>query len=159
MGIRTSLATLKRYSSVYGWQARLAEIEIEGRRREREQNVESVIAMHARHTQLARAMQGAGGTALQRLMGSDIRLTGLKPADIARLIDLGLRAERHALGASTDRREIGVDVWNDVVLSVVDLFREINDEPDATTRARLFARRLDDLVSQRLDALKQHERE
>lgn len=95
-------------------------------------------------------MQGAAGSALQRLLANDARLAGLKPSDIARLIDLGLRAERSAVGVASDRRDIAIDVCNDVVIIIVRLFLDINEEPDARTRARLFARRLDRIIDERL---------
>lgn len=149
-GINVSLATLKRYSTQFNWQARLNELDAEARKQQREQDVADTMAMHDRHAQLGRAMQGAAGSALQRLLASDARLSGLKPTEIARLIDLGLRAERSAVGVASDRREIATDAWNDVVSTVVRLFLDINEEPDPRTRARLFARRLDRTIDQRL---------
>lgn len=149
-GISISLSTLKRYSIQFNWQARLNDLDAEARKQQREQDVADTMAMHDRHAQLGRAMQGAAGSALQRLLANDARLSGLKPTEIARLIDLGLRAERSAVGVSSDRREIGVSVWNDVVATVVQLFLEVNDEPEPRTRARLFARRIDRAVQQRL---------
>lgn len=149
-GVDVSLATLKRYSAKFRWQERLAELDADARKRRRDQDVGDTLAMHERHAQLGRAMQGAAGSALQRLLANDSRLAGLKPSEIARLIDLGLRAERSAVGVSSDRREIAVDAWNDVVVSVSRLFLDVNDEPDLVTRARLFARRLDRIVDERL---------
>lgn len=149
-GISISLATLKRYSIQFNWQARLNEVDAEARKRQREEDVADTMAMHDRHAQLGRAMQGAGGSALQRLFANDARLSGLKPSEIARLIDVGLRAETSAVAVASDRREIAMDVWNDVVITVVRLFLDINDEPDSRTRARLFARRLDRTIDQRL---------
>jgi hypothetical protein len=149
-GVSVSLSTLKRYSRQCDWQARLTELESEARTQQRKQDVADMMAMHDRHAQLGRAMQGAAGSALQRLLANDSRLSGLKPSDIARLIDLGLRAERSAVGVASDRRDIAVDVWNDVVITVVPLFLDINEEPDPRTRARLFARRLDRIVDEHL---------
>jgi len=149
-GISLSLATLKRYSSAHRWQERVTELDADARRGQREKSVESAMAMHDRHAQLGRAMQGAAGTALQRLLASDARLSGIKPTEIARLIDLGLRAERSAVAVASDRREIAMDVWNDVVITVVGTFLDINDESDARLRARLFARRIDRIIDQRL---------
>jgi hypothetical protein len=155
-GIHTSIGTLKRLSVRFDWQARLAELDAEARNRQREQDVAGTMAMHDRHAQLGRAMQGAAGSALQRLLANDARLSGLKPSDIARLIELGLRAERSAVGVASDRRDIALEVCNDVVIIIARLFLEINEEPDARTRARLFARRLDRVIDERLA---QYERE
>ena len=145
-----SLATIKRYSVQFNWRQRLAELDGEARKRQREQDVAETMAMHDRHAQLGRAMQGAAGSALQRLLANGARLSGLKAAEIARLIDLGLRAERSAVGVSSDRREIATEIWNDVVTTAVRLFLDINDEPDPHTRARLVLRRLDRIIDQRL---------
>ncbi len=150
MGVRVSVATLKRYSARYGWQERIAALDAEAAQQHTQRSVEDLLAMNERHAQLGRAMQGAGGSALQRLLANDSRLAGLKPADIVRLVDLGLKAERRAVGASSDRREIATETWNDVLFSVAPLFTEINQQPDAGIRARLFARRLDRLVEVRL---------
>jgi hypothetical protein len=152
-----SLPTLKRYSSRYGWRQRLAELAVEVSQRGRAQTVEAIVSMNERHTELARAMQGAGSAALQRLLANDGRLTGLRPGDIARLIELGLRSERYAVGASADRSDIALETWSDVVVSVVKLFQEVNQEPDARTRARRFARGIDALVSGRLPSVRRRE--
>jgi len=153
-GVKISVPTLKRYSREYAWQQRIAETAKVAREHARQRSVESVLAMQDRHSQLARAMQGAGGTALQRLLANDSRLSGLKAGDIARLIDLGFRSERHAVGVATDRRDIAVEICNDLVVDLVAVFMEINDEPEARVRARLFARSVDRLVTERLEALK-----
>ena len=149
-----SLPTIKRYSATFEWRNKVAEVASAARARNKATATASVIAMQERHTQLARAMQGAGGSALQRLLANDTRLAGLKPGDIARLIDLGLKSERYALGATTDRREIAIEICNDLVVDLVAVFRDLNDEPEARMRARLFARNVDRLVTDRLEALK-----
>ncbi len=150
MGVSISLATIKRHSKKYRWQERIADLDAEVRQQQSQCGVEDVLAMNERHTQLARALQGAGGSALQRLLASETRLGDLKAADIARLVELGLRAERRAVGASSDRREIATEIWNDVVISVMQIFTEINQEPDPDVRSQRFALRIDRLVDARL---------
>ena len=150
MGVRTSLATLKRYSKEYGWQEHIRNQDTEARQQQNQRGVEDVLDMNERHTQVARALQGAGVSALQRLLADDSRLGNLKASDITRLVDLGIKAERKAVGASSDRREIALETWNDVVTSVVKLFTEINEEPDPDSRAARFALRIDRLVDERL---------
>ena len=150
MGVPISEATLKRYSARFKWQERIATLDAQARRQQDQRAVEGMLTMYERHTQLARALQGAAGTALQSLLTNDSRLTNLKPADIARLVDLGLRAERNAVGASSDRREITIEIWNDVVSSIVQVFAEVNQEPDPEVRAQRFALRVDRLVDARL---------
>jgi len=156
-GIEISVASLKRYSKQYRWRMQIVELEKSGRQQAAKTAGESILAMQERHTQLARAMQGAGGSALQRLLGSDTRLAVLKPSDITRLIDLGLKSERHALGAATDRREMAIEIFNDLVVDLVAVFKDVNDEPEPRLRARLFARNVDRLVTNRLGELKRKE--
>ena len=101
MGVRISKSTLKRYSKKYRWQERIADLDTEARQQQNQRAVEGVLAMYKRHTQLGRAMQGAGGSALQQLLADAARLRGMKPGDITRLVESGLRAERSAVGASS----------------------------------------------------------
>lgn len=153
-GVRVSLVTLKRYSAKYRWQAEIAALNSVAREGERSAVVAELKAMNDRHGQLARALQGAGGSALQRLLASDARLTNLKPSDIARLIELGLKAERQALAEAADHHQIAVNVWNAVVGEVVQLFTAVNPEPDPDIRTRRFARSVDRLIDERLGELK-----
>ena len=150
MGVRISVATLKRYSKEYGWQEHIAKLDAEARQQQNQRGIKDVLAMNERHTQLARALQGAGGSALQQLLADAARLGGMKASDIVRFVDSGLRAERSAVGASSDRRDIIKETWNDVVTSVVQVFTEINEEPDPDIRAARFALRFDRLVEERL---------
>ena len=150
MGVSISPATLKRYSKKYGWQKRIRNLDDEARQQQNQRGVEDVLDMNDRHTQVARALQGAGVSALQRLLADDSRLGNLKASDITRLVDLGIKAERKAVGASSDRREITLETWNDVTTGVVQLYREINEEPDPDIRAARFALRFNRLVDERL---------
>jgi len=113
--------------------------------------------MLERHAQVARAVQGAGGSALQKLMSSDRRLAEMRPTEIARLLDLGLRAERAASGETADRRDIAVSIWNVLTSEIVQLFKEINEDPDPDARARRFARAVDRIVDEHLDHLTREE--
>jgi hypothetical protein len=150
LGVPISLATLKRWSARFNWRGQITEQSAEARKELRRRNKEQLIGMEERHSQLARALQGAGGTALQKLLGNDMRLAGLKAADIARLLELGLKSERQVLGESTDRRDVFLEVWNGVTLAVVPIFQEVNEEADPQVRARLFAHAVDRLVDRHL---------
>ncbi len=153
VGMPISLPTLKRYSARFGWQARIAALDAAASERMRERAADELLAMVERHAGLARAAQSAGGSALQALLADGNRLANLKPADIARLLDLGLRAERDATGAAVTRREIALEAWNTVTVEVVWIFTDVNREPDPTSRARLFARALDATVTGQLEAV------
>ena len=158
LGATVSLATLKRYSVRFDWQNRLAQLAAESSERRRERGVEQMSQVNERHLQLARALLGAGGTALQRLLGSEVRLASLKPNDIARLLDLGLRSERQTMMLEVDRRQIGIAIWNDVLTDVVELYRTANDVEDPLERASRFADGLDALAQDRLDSLEKEGR-
>lgn len=79
----------------------------------------------------------------------------MRPGEIARLLELGLRAERSAVAESTDRRDIAVAIWNSVTTEMVSLFGQVNEEEDTEARARLFARGVDRIADQHLEALEQ----
>jgi len=153
LGVDISLVTLKRYSKRFRWRQRVAELDAEVAQRQRERGLEHILAMYDRHAQLARAMQGAGGSALKKLMSSEARLAEMRAAEIARLLELGLKAERHALGESSDRREMALTTWNAVTTEMVKLFSEVNVEPDPEARARLFAHGVDRIVDRHLTEL------
>jgi hypothetical protein len=153
LGVQISLPTLKRYSVQFNWQGQIADLDAETHQRQRQRHIEDFLAMYERHAQLARAMQGAGGSALQKLMSSEARLADMRAPEIARLLELGLKAERHAVGESTDRREIGLATWNAVTTEMVELFDQVNTEPDAEARARQFAHGVDRIVDRYLAEL------
>ncbi len=153
LGVRIGLATLKRYSARFDWQRSIAGLEAEAVHKQRERTLGDLLAMKERHAQLGRAMQGAGGSALRRLMNNEPRLAKMKAVDIARLVEVGLKAERSAVGESTDRREIGLATWNAVTTEMVELFNEVNTEPDTEARARLFAHGVDRVVDRHLAEL------
>jgi len=153
LGVHMSLVTLKRYSTRFRWQGRVAELDAEAAQRQRERGIEHILAMYDRHAQLARAVQGAGGSTLKKLMNSETRLAEMRAAEIARLLELGLKAERHAFGESSDRRETALATWNVVTTEMVKLFDEVNVEPDPEARARLFAHGVDRIVDGHLTEL------
>ncbi len=95
-----SLSTLKLYSSRGGWQQRIAGLDAEAGERRRESSVDAAVAMAERHAQLDRALQGAGGDALSRLLQDDARLSQMKYPEIARLLELGMRAAATAAPAA-----------------------------------------------------------
>ena len=150
LGVGTSLSTLKRYSSSFDWPRRVAEIEERAARRREGGHVKVALGLHERQAQIARALQGAGGAALQQLISDQARIRDLKPADIARLLELGMRAEREAAIGSTDRRRLAVAMANLVTEEVVALFERINSITDEGSRARAFAAGLDAVVDEHL---------
>jgi len=152
LGVRTSLSTLKRYSSKFDWPRRVAEFEAQATRRREGGHLKTALAIHDRQSQLARALQGAGGAALQQLIADAARIRDMKPADIARILELGMRAEREAAIGSTDRRHLAVSMANLVTEEVVALFERVNTITDEGSRARAFASGLDAIVDEHLRA-------
>ncbi len=150
--VKVSLSTLKRYSAAYGWPARVAEIEAQAARRREGGQVATALALHQRQAQIARALQGAGGAALQQLLNDQSRLRDLKPADITRLLDLGMRTEREAAGAVADRKRLAIAMADLLTQEVVALFERINIINDQNSRARAFAEGLDDIVDEHFRA-------
>jgi hypothetical protein len=147
LGVPISIATLKRYSSRGGWLQRATDLDAEAARRQDERGVNAVLSMLDRHAGMARALQGAATTALQDLLTNRARLSTMAPADIARLLDLGLREERRALGESTERHDIAVSLANLVTSQLVKLFVDLNSESDQAIRAELFASGIDTVIS------------
>jgi len=152
LGIHFSLSTLKRYSSRDRWAERVMELDARAARRLDGGNLRTKLALHDRQAQRARALQGAGGAALQQLITDTARIREMKPADIARLLELGMRAEREASHQSGDRRRLALAMANLVTEEVVALFERVNTVTDEGSRARAFADGLDALVDEHLKA-------
>jgi len=142
LGIKTSLSTLKRYSAKFDWPRRVAEVEAQAALRREGGHLKTALAIHDRQSQIARALQGAGGAALQQLIADAPRLREMKPADITRLLDLGMRTERDAAIGSTERRRLALAMANLITQEVVALFERINSirrrqpSPGVRVRAR-----------------------
>ncbi|MCC6266806.1 MAG: hypothetical protein IT300_04495 [Dehalococcoidia bacterium] len=152
LGIKTSLSTLKRYSAKFDWPRRVAEVEAQAALRREGGHLKTALAIHDRQSQIARALQGAGGAALQQLIADAPRLREMKPADITRLLDLGMRTERDAAIGSTERRRLALAMANLITQEVVALFERINSITDEGSRARAFASGLDAIVDEHLRA-------
>lgn len=152
LGVKISLSTLKRYSSKFDWPRRIAEFEAQAARRREGGHLQAALAIHDRQSQLARALQGAGGAALQQLIADAGRIREMKPSDITRLLELGMRAEREASIGSADRRRLALAMANLMTEEVVALFERINSITDEGSRARAFASGLDAIVDEHLRA-------
>ena len=146
-GVRISLATLKRYSTRFRWVNRTAELDAEVSSTRRGSHLGEVLAMRERHAQIARAMQAAGGNALQQLMSDPDRLQELDATAITRLLDSGLKAEREAVSDAVGRREAALQLANLITGELVEALRDANEEPDAERRLRLLAEAVDRIVS------------
>lgn len=128
----------------------MAGLEEQAAQRRQGGHLSQSLALFDRQAQLGRALQGAGGAALQQLISDNGRLRNLKAVEIARLLELGMRAERDASGGSTDRRRLALAMVNLVTQEVVWLFERINPLVEEGSRARAFATGLDELLDEHL---------
>ncbi len=145
-----SLSTLKLYSSSGGWQQRIAQLDAEVAERKNESSMRAIMEMDERHAQLDRALQGAGGSALRRLLQDDERLSAMRPAEIVRLLELGMRDERRAVGDSAVREDVQIGIWNTVTKEIIPAFLELNELPDPEQRARRFIEAFDRIITEHL---------
>lgn len=156
-GVPISLSTLKRYSTQFHWSERLAEAGARAAAQQDQHAVDDMAAILARHRDFARAMTGAGGEGLSRLLKDPQRLAAMKPTEIVNLLLAGMRLELEATSASVDRKDVALSFANLVTTKVVELYQEIASEPDPELRAQQFAVGLDALVDQHLISLEEAE--
>src|SRR5262249_10366631 len=84
-------ATLRKWKSHNGWEARCRAWDAECHRQEDERRLDAIRSMDDYHAKTARVLIGAGLRALQRF-GDD-----LTPGQAARFVDIGTRLERATL--------------------------------------------------------------
>jgi hypothetical protein len=146
LGLRVSTSTLRRYSTDYRWQARIAELDAQAA----DEEVGAVRAVQAMNRRQAAAGAALLDLGVQALTALDARTVDARSA--ARLIEAGARVERLAMGEATTRTEITVSVYSKLVVEVVGLFASINELPDAAERRRRFALGLDGIVDRYIEA-------
>lgn len=95
-----SRSTLERWSSAFHWQDRLVDLERAAHERDRRAHVEALHDMNERHKKEGLALQQK---ALERIAA--MPADGLKPGDAIRALIEGVRLERLAAGAPTERIE------------------------------------------------------
>jgi len=152
VGIDVSLGTLKRDSTESAWQARAKSA---WRTQQAEQIPElhrAVRAAELRCSRIAGTLLDVGGRALQEILDDEDRISALHPAFIARFLDLGVRVDRQTAETVQSLHDLTVDIWNDVLLSVVRIFLEINVDPIPESRAASFGELLDALATDRIRA-------
>jgi hypothetical protein len=143
LGLKVSAKTLKRWSSDFGWQARLAEMDEKTRQKTEDKVVEPVVEMNLRHVTLAKALGGLASAALMDLRG---RLVEVSAGETARMLEVSQKMERLAVGEVTDRTEIQVSILNVLLTAISDLFLEVNLLPDPQQRIDRFAVGVDEAV-------------
>lgn len=94
------LSTIAPWSQQYQWVARVAAWDRDHARQLAAAQLQDVVRMNKRHADTAQALVGKAVQAL-----AAIEVSKLRPADIARFIEIGARIERLARGEVTERAE------------------------------------------------------
>ncbi len=149
LGLRVSRGTLDRYSSDYGWQARLADFE-EERAAVEGSPAGVVVKMNERQAQLGRAAQELARKAFNSI-GKQADAIG--PHEAIRLAKDGQHIERLAMGEATSRHEIAVSVYNELVESIAILFEDASRLDDRDAMRRRFAVGVDALIAAHMEGL------
>ena len=132
LGLKTSLQSLKRYSSAFGWQARVVEIDSKVQMEQDADTAHKVAQLNERHAGMGRAMQTLGVFELQRARerlqrqiqeGKESDIMGVK--DIVTLVMEGAKLERLAMGQPTERRELTITLWNVFAVQVSHVLKEV----------------------------------
>lgn len=149
-----SLRTLKGWSTQFEWVKDAEAFDARRSAQNTEVLLQDTFDIDRRHGQVGRALQQLALLGLNkaapeqggvRVLGSDVR-----PGDIARLAEAGVRIERLAAGLATERTEVLVQVWNAITVQVVELFLTVNGIVDENARAVRFAEGIDRIVDDQL---------
>lgn len=146
-GIDVGIATLKRWSTRYDWQTRLADLDDQADLALDASNIRARVEMLERQSGLGRALQGLGGSALHKLMGSPARVDEIGPREITSLIETGARLEAGTSAEARNRRDIAIQMANRLLVALVSLFDDLNTSANTEERRRRFAVGLDDILS------------
>jgi hypothetical protein len=128
--------TVSEYAVRFRWTERVAELDRQAEAASSDGVLGSVLEANARHVSLARALQGVALTGIRNVTANDPRLEDESIASLSRTADIGIKAERLALGQATDRREVAVTVINEITVAIVALFVAIEDYEPAERRRR-----------------------
>ena len=137
----TTLNTLKRYSSDFGWQQRVLELDARQQEARNQDHMQAIQTMNDRQSNIGRAMQGLGAQGLRGLQANLLNVN-----EVVSLSREGARMERLAMGEATSRSEVATQVVNRVVIAIVELFNQVNDISDNDERRRQFALGADQIV-------------
>ena len=101
---------LARWSAEHSWRERATLYDMHLDSLALELTEKNIRAMHARHARSARLLQRFAGTEIGKLAAKAEERThdpvdDAKPADVARIMDTGIKLERLASGEATERTE------------------------------------------------------
>lgn len=149
IGQKISLNTLKRYSSDYGWQKRVLEMNTSLKEQKEKKALEQVEEMDNRH---ARFAQGLFRIALAGMKGMQAQIEqsggtlNLSVDEILRAFRTSQTGERLARGQATSRVEIWIDVVQTVVQEFGLIFMAVNEIKDKDQRQQEFIRLSDEMI-------------
>jgi hypothetical protein len=137
-GMEISVRTLARYSKAGGWQARVRLDDARAAALPGESLVEAMRRIRDRHASIARGLQAAGSESLRRYVADEQRLGQARPAEIARLLDVGTRLERATFAPAHTVESTIAEIMSALVDYVPALFRQVNGLTDPNERAYRF---------------------
>lgn len=146
LGLDISLNTLKTYSSNYGWGERLEIMPAPSN--EGDALMEFASSMAERQSELGRTMQYLASERLKTVDPNDLGVN-----EIVRLMDIGVRIERLAMGEAIERVEIFTNTIQPIIIEMCNLFTTINAIPDEEQRLRQFATGADEIINHRASLL------
>jgi hypothetical protein len=152
VGAKLSLTTVKRYSTRYGWTARLPQVESEALAA-RDLAAPVVEQMNARQAHIGEAISGLAMDAITAAHKAGRgAVSEIHPRDAARMAEIGVRIERLARGEVTSRAEMIRTVYGRMLVEVWELFASVNDLEDAYERRRRYALGVDALAERYVSA-------
>lgn len=148
-GLKTSISTLKNYSTEFNWQQRLSQAQSVAQSQQITKDAEAINHMNERQAQLGRALQGISGNGLTQLQ-YDMQQQNiiLGSRDIVALADVGVKLERLARGEATTRQDVMSQVLRPVIINMVNLFQTVNKIDDPRERVREFGVGADYILEQ-----------
>lgn len=155
-GVKTTVKTIERYSSRFGWVAAAAAFDEERTERAQVEVMAEAVVSDQRLQQEALAFRQVGLSALNKVReaiasdDSDLALHTLATA-APRLWKEGFTAHRLLSGQATERHEISVQLWQNILVVTRGIFIEHSEwaqstiEKDPTQVRAVFATFLDRL--------------
>ena len=148
-----SVKTLKRWSSDFKWQSRIAIVDATARDAEDKESAAKIARMNERQAGLGRSLQLIAQSGIKHFTDKctdpatkTLKGIPLPIQDITRLVDAGVKVERLASGEVTSRHEIVKDTVNAIVLKIGILFNEVNLIEDPEERSRVFSQKGDAII-------------
>jgi hypothetical protein len=152
-----ALSTLTKWSSDFGWQARVIQLDAFARKRAADNMERRRAAQLERQAVIGHAMQNIGAQGLEVLQKDRQRISDLGVGDLVQLVREGQKIENLATGLATERVEVAVGILTAIVYEVVALFERVNPLEDPEQRKVEFAGGFEELVDRKL-ALEQARR-